>query len=254
MRKSGTPRFLVAPAAFLALSAAAQAPSAPPAVRVLAGDVTDKRVAATARRGQLTVQLKVRGDGLDGVRALRLHLTAARDDLGTPLLPDTTATPKFRDVRGERADENLSLRNPPREAKSFSLSGRVELFVPARDPGSVVKVPKALLNSGRALASPGLEAAKMRFSVLRRDPAVNESVTLRGRTADFDRLHSIGILGPDGSEVRVVGTGRISDGEEAAMTLEASGPIPKDASLVFTILTPKALVPVPFDMKDVPLP
>ena len=240
--------------ALLVLCAACPSVLAQPDVRVLAGDVTDSRYSGGDRTAGLSLKVKIRGDGMEGVQALRFLLVDARDDLQNPLLQEKRDSPAFRDVRGDRAEENLSLRNPSRDASAFSLSGRVELFIPGRDPNAVVKVARALENPNKSLSSPGLKAANVRVTVLRQDPNSRERVTLRGRTADFDRLRSIRILRSDGTEIHVGSKGRMSDSQETVMTLEASEPVPKSASLVFTILTPKSCVFVPFELKDVPLP
>jgi hypothetical protein len=253
MRPIGTPGRPATLGAVFVLCAAGFPALAQPDVRVVAGDVSDSRFSGGYQTGGLSLKVKVRGDGMDGVQALRLLLADARDDLGSPLLPEKKDPPKFSDVRGDRVEESLWLRNPARDAASFSVSGRVELFVPGRDPNSVVKVAKALLSPNKPLASPGLKAANVRVTVLRQDPNSRERVTLRGRTADFDRFRSIRILRPDGTEIHV-GSGRMSDSEETVLTLEASETVPRNASLVFTILTAKARVSVPFELKDIPLP
>lgn len=254
MPSTGTTRGPIAIGAFFALCAVCPPLLAQPDVRVLAGDVTDSRYSGGDRTPGLSLKVKIRGDGMEGVQALRFLLAEARDDLGNPLLREKKDSPAFRDVRGDRAEESLSLRNPARDASSFSVSGRVELFIPGRDPNAVVKVARALANPNKPLSSPGLKAANVKVMVLPRAGLPQKVVTLRGRTADFDRIRSIRVLRSDGTEIRVGGRGWMSDSEETVMTLEASEPVPKNASLVFTILTPKSCVFVPFELKEIPLP
>lgn len=254
MPSTGTTKGPIAIGALLALCAVCPPLLAQPDVRVLAGDVTDSRYSGGDRTAALSLKVKIRGDGMEGVQALRFLLAEARDDLGNPLLEEKREAPVFRDVRGDRAEENLSLRNPVRDASSFSVSGRVELFIPGRDPNAVVKVARALASPNKPLASPGLKAANVRVVVLSRTRLPQEAVTLRGRTADFDRIRSIRILRSDGTEVRVGGRSWMSNGGETLMTLAASEPVPKNASLVFTLLTPKSCVSVPFELKEIPLP
>ncbi len=128
MPSTGTTNRPIAMGAFLVLCAVRPPLLAQPDVRVLAGDVTDSRFSGGYRTGRLSLKVKVRGDGMEGVQALRFLLADARDDLGNPLLRESKDTPAFRDVRGDRAEETLSLRNPARDASSFSASGRVELL------------------------------------------------------------------------------------------------------------------------------
>jgi hypothetical protein len=254
LRRIGAPTGWIAAGALLVLCGASLPVSAQPDVRVVAGDVTDARFRGGYRTGGLSLKVKVRGDGMDGVRALRFLLADARDDLGKSLLPETGDEPPFREVRGDMADENLSLRSPAREASSFSVSGRVELFFPGRDPNAVVKVPGALAGPNKPLSSPGLKAAGVHVTVLARTRTSKNVLSLRGPAADLDRIRSIRILRSDGTEVRVGSTARLSDGEVTVMTLEATEPVPGNASLVFTILTDKARVSVPFALKEIPLP
>jgi hypothetical protein len=254
MRPIGTPNLPIAFGALLVLCAVCPPALAQEDVRVLAGEVTDSRFFGGYQAAGLSLKVKIRGDGMDGVEALRFLLADARDDLGNPLLPDKRDAPAFRDVHGDRAEENLSLRSPARDASSFQVSGRVELFIPGRDPNAVVKVTRALANPNKPLSSPSLKAADVRVIVLPRTRLPKEVVGLRGRTADFERIRSIRILRADGTEIRVSATGRMSDSEETQMTLEASEPVPGNASLVFTLLTAKARVSVPFELKDIPLP
>lgn len=254
MRHARLPSRTIAIGALLLLRATAAAALEQPDVRVVAGDVTDARFAGGHRAGGLSLTVKLRGDGMDGVEALRILPTEARDDLGNPLLPESEGAPAFRDLRGVRGEETIALRSPAREAASFLVSGRVELFIPGRDPGAVVKVAAALAHPGKPLASAGLKAAGISLVLLPRAGQPKEIVSLRGRTEDFDRIRSIRILRPDGKEIPVGSRGSLSDEGTTAMSLEAVEPVPGNAALVFTIVTEKACALVPFELKDIPLP
>jgi hypothetical protein len=254
MRSAGSKLGPYAVGAVLAFCPTPSARPAPPDVRVTAGDVTDSRFSGRDRTGGLSLKVKVRGDGMDGVEALRFVLSDARDDLGEPLLPETRDPNRFRDVRDGVVEESLSLRSPARGASSFSVSGAVELFIPRRDQNALVKVAGALAHPERPLSSPGLEGAGVTVALLPRAREAPGVVRLRSRATDLDRIRSIRILGPDGTEIRIVSTGRISDGEVAVMTLEAEKAVPDTAMLVFSILTDEAVVSVPFGLKEIPLP
>lgn len=254
MRPTGMKKVSIAGGALTALCAASLPLLAQPDVRVVAGDVTDARFRGGHRTGGLSLKVKVRGDGMDGVQAVRFILADARDDLGNPLLEEKKSAPEFRDVRGDMAEERLSLRNPPRAASSFSVSGRVELFLPGRDPNAVVKVAGALAGPNKPLSSPGLKAENLKVTVLLRARGSENAVRVWGSTADFDRIRSIRILRSDGKEIHVGSRSSLSNGEETVMTLEATEPVPRNASLVFTILTEKARAAVPFELKEVLLP
>ena len=254
MRHIESQKRQIAVAAILVLCATGSPALAQPDIRVTAGDATDARISGGFQTGELSVVVRIRGDGIEGVAALRYFLTDARDDLGNLLLPETPGTPGFRDVRGDRAEETIRLRSPARDATSFLVSGRVELFIPGRDPNATVKVANALAHPNKPLSSPGLKAADLEVVVLTRAGLPREMVAFHARTADFERIHSIRILRPDGTEIPVGSTARSSDGESTDVYLEASEPVPKNASLSFSILTAKACASVPFELKDIPLP
>jgi hypothetical protein len=77
---------------------------------------------------------------------------------------------------------------------------------------------------------------------------------LSGPKAGMERIQSVKILGPDGAEIHVSSTTSHADKKTKTMILEPSGPLPRDVSLRFTLLTDKATFAVPFELKDVPLP
>lgn len=254
MPRVGTSHRAIAFGAILALGAAEAAAPAEPEVRFTTGEVTDARFAGGQRAGELSVKVRVWGDGLAEVEALRFLLADARDDLGTPLLPENTGPSAFNDVRAERLEESLRLRPPAREASFFRIAGHVELFLPGRDPNAVVKVANALSRPGKPLSSPGLRGAGVEITVLPPGGRPREIVALLGRRADFDRIRSVRVLRSDGGKIDLTTVSSWSDGETTRMDLEASRPLPADASLVFTILTAKTTVVVPFEIRDIPLP
>jgi len=79
-------------------------------------------------------------------------------------------------------------------------------------------------------------------------------VILSGPGAGMELIQSVKILGPDGEEIHVSSTMKQGDQKTKTMILDASKPVPPNASLRFTILTDKARFTVPFELKDVPLP
>lgn len=80
------------------------------------------------------------------------------------------------------------------------------------------------------------------------------AVVLAGPSKDFDRIHSVDILGADGKPISIGSRSTSSDGENATMILEPSEPVPSNAAIQFTLLTDKAKMSVPFDVKNVMLP
>jgi hypothetical protein len=75
------------------------------------------------------------------------------------------------------------------------------------------------------------------------------AVIFSGRKADFDRIYRVDILGADGNPVDVGSRGTSTRGESVLMTLNPSSPLPADAALQLMLLTDKARVSFPFDLK-----
>ena len=108
----------------------------------------------------------------------------------------------------------------------------------------------ALARPGKALASKGLSDAGVALRLV----AGEGSVGVAGKAADVDRVRTLRLLLPDGSEVPASGLQRGSDGASATLELLLSEPPPADATLVLGLLTKKSVLVVPFELKDVPLP
>ncbi|MGZ7079991.1 MAG: hypothetical protein ACXVJT_11295, partial [Thermoanaerobaculia bacterium] len=79
------------------------------------------------------------------------------------------------------------------------------------------------------------------------------AVILSGSTKDFDRIHSIEILGPDKKPVNISSRSSSSRGDSTVMVLEPDS-LPAGASMRLTLLTAKSKVSVPFELKKVDLP
>jgi hypothetical protein len=75
------------------------------------------------------------------------------------------------------------------------------------------------------------------------------AVVLAGKKADFDRIYRVEILGTDGNPLNLSSRGSSSRGESAIMTLNPSEAPPANAVLQVMLLTDKAKVSFPFDLK-----
>jgi hypothetical protein len=79
------------------------------------------------------------------------------------------------------------------------------------------------------------------------------TVILAANSADFDRIFRVEILGSDGKPVDVGSRSTSSRGDDAVMTLQPQTPPPANAALQLYILTPKATMSFPFQLKvDLP--
>lgn len=128
-------------------------------------EVTDNRVAMGDVTGYLSLRVKLTGSGLDKALAARVIVKEAKDDRGTSL-SDGTDKPDFFPRDYNNGTLNFSVKQPARAASSVRLKGTVELYVPSRDPGAIVKVSKALSKLDTPLTSTGLKTAKLTITPL----------------------------------------------------------------------------------------
>jgi hypothetical protein len=275
----------------LQLLAAAGAP--PPAndagIAVTAGDVTDRRRNDNTFAG-LEIELKLTGEAAGGARGARALLQKGVDDTGRNLVKDGAQTPDFeKSSGGEAPTMKLDLRNPARRAaKVRELSGHAEVFLPNRDPAAVTRVDGFLGRMDRPVAAPALKAAQTEVTIISRKTydaekkkeeerrkKESESAGIAGAMANafgglFEglfgdigendvlvrvndpgkRLFGVEVFDAKGTRIDDVGAMKIG----AFWILKFAEKLPNDASLRIYLLTPKALVTVPFSLKDVALP
>jgi hypothetical protein len=290
--------------ALLALGTApsrGEVPPDPKTTKVVVKEVLDSRTGGNAPKGEVVVVLKLQGEGLEAVAGARTLLEEARDDSGRSLLPAKTPDPLFWDLRMSPSPLEVNLVAPSASARSLTVSGSVELFVPGRDPDALVRVPAALKRLDEPLVSSGLEAAGIRVTPLSKaryaaeqnqqvgkeatdrirkqrkadgwtDEEISEdlarrqkylkalgsgapghAVVLLARNEDFLKIHSVSFLRPDGTEVPQGAMFGSHDGVQTTRRYavgEAPGP---ETTIVFTVITGKATVSVPFSLKDVSL-
>ena len=272
----------------LAIGGAASAAKAS-RMAVAVGDVTDRRRNDNVF-SELEVELKVAGDGLEGARGARALVTSAADDTGRNLIKDAKASRDFEKSSGDGPPTlKVSLKNPARKATALrELSGQVEVFVPARDTAAITRVEKFLSRMDRPISSPGLKAARAEVTVISRKTyeaekkknderrqAEAQSAGIAGAMAQafaglFDGF--FGDIGENDVLIRVDDKGKKVFGVEifdaagaridnqGSMTvgdfviLKHPQKVPADATLAVYVLTPKALLSAPFNLKNVPLP
>jgi hypothetical protein len=278
--------------AFLAaglLPPAAAPPAKASGVSVSPGDVTDRRRNDNVF-SSLEIELKVTGEGAAGARGARAMIEKAVDDTGRNLVKEGGSPDDFSKASGDQPPAlKLELRNPARRAtKVRELSGRVELFVPGRDPSAQARVPKFLSQVDRPITAPALKAAGVQVTVISRKTYEAEkkkdterrkkeaegagiagamanafSGLFEGLFGDIGendvllkvddkgkKLFAVDVL--DGSGKTVDGMGSMKVGD--FWILKYSDRLPDDATLSISVLTPKALVTERFALKDVPLP
>lgn len=211
------------------------------------------RSAAGETDGQLTLMPKLEGAGLEEAKGFRIRVTAAKDDTGRSLVPDEPGPARWEDG-ATGPGLWLRLASPARGATTVTVTGTVELWAPARDRASEVRVPKALARPGKPLVSAALGAAGVALKLAPRDETAPERVALSGREPDVEKVRAVRILRADGTEIGVSGRQRSADGKTATIELRLAEPAPVDATLVLGLLTKRSVLSVPFELKDVPLP
>lgn len=134
-------------------------------VKVEVKEMSDNRVEAGPFGGSLELKLTPTGNGLDRVVAARAIVKKAHDDKGTDILGKADP-PDFQTRDYDSGTLTVQLRNPARNAKSIAFSGNLELFVPAKDPNSTVKIARALSKLDAPLSAKALKAEKLNIRLL----------------------------------------------------------------------------------------
>lgn len=80
-------------------------------------------------------------------------------------------------------------------------------------------------------------------------PLSPNAVILSGKKTDFDRIFKIEILGEDGQPLDDAGRSVSTRGDSSIMTINASTPPPANAALQLMLVTDKARVSFPFELK-----
>ena len=272
-------------------------------VKVVLTEVVDDRISEGMVTGGLVLMLNLEGDGLDGVKSARFRLREAKDDSGKSLLDPKAATSDFTDRNVNGGNVQVALVSPPRDASTVRVAGTADLFMPGRDPASIVKVPGFLARLDKPVSSKGLKAARIDVTVLSKEKYVEDrkrnrldekkiagiraEAKERGMKDDeidalvemakaFDEVgesdfpeHGLFLRIPVASEEKIqdlwletAAGERIETGGSMSRTNEdvvlkqvaVKEPLPKDAVLVVSLFTDKAIVSLPFDIREVPLP
>ena len=135
-------------------------------VKVSAGAVEDQR-SSDERSGGLSIELILKGSGAAGVRAVRVRVKSAKDDVGSVLTRPDDKPRDFEDFAENRQPgPGVHLTSPRRDASTVDVSGEVELFLPARDPNTNQRFEQFLGGLDKPLSSTALKAAKVEITPL----------------------------------------------------------------------------------------
>ena len=132
-------------------------------VRVSPGTIEDRRTTGKFFAG-LEVELKLTGDDIADAKSARLLVQKAVDESGRDLLAENKSEPDFQTFNDSL---KASLKNPARGASTLKeVSGRIELFVPSRDPSSTVTIDRVTSRMDKAVDSAALKAQKISMRVV----------------------------------------------------------------------------------------
>jgi len=265
-----------------------------PDVRVMVGDITDKRTTGDFP-GECEIHLKIIGDAIAdslGVRAV--HVRSVVDDTGRDLMK-TEEESSSSDSIGEESktsvEKTVTVKNPSRSAKFIrSLEGVVELFQPTAANGGVVIEKRFMARPNQPLASPalkkwnvevtyftreGFEAKKKEFEKLQESETSDAAEKFGKALAEVFGSILGGMMGDDENSLRFVindPDGRVldlafKDAKGKPIKIESSltsGPLrsigleggvpPPDTQLVIYLATPDSIKTVPFKLENIPLP
>lgn len=255
MNPLGAPTGTAAARALLAVLLAASPLAAQQEIRVTLPAVGDARTRFKAETPwqQLSLHFQVEGAGLEEAKGFRITVTEAKDDTGSALTRASDKEPEWSD-RPSGIDLWTNLTGVARAASTITVKGNLEVWIPSRDPLSEVKVGKIFAKAGKPNASKDLRDAKVTITFLPQERVNDGSVIYLGPSPDVARIHSARVVRADGGAIESNGRGEQSDGETTMVELGHGELIPPDAGIVFTLMTEKAVLVVPFELKDVPLP
>jgi hypothetical protein len=274
---------------------AVSTPATPPAGVTLA-EINDHRAESFAR---VRLSFVIPDLLASEVRGQRVLLKEAKDDGGASLVPEGAADAEMEENRGalaigaakEPATFEVELKSPARSSKSLKVvSGEVEMYVPGRDPGSAVTIPKFASQDGRPLSAPVLSANGIVITILGKNGFAAErkaagAAARKAALADRDsaeeagekaasaekyflsnydpryhtvlkvkdpkgRIGSYSFVDPQGKE------GPASSMLFSGYMFLTHGPdeVGPATSLRIQLKTPKNILRRPFNLKDVPLP
>lgn len=256
-------------------------------------------VAATASGGDLTVAVRVISDGrgqedssqvwfgvngpaVAGKRVqYRVRLSQAVDDTGRDLLKVENALLKLEmsshrfwesledDAPGGGGKPGVSVQtrfgNPAAAAKTITLVGEIEIFLPENDPASAVRLDDVLSKAGSPLPAPGLASSGVELTVWTKAMAEaakadkQKASSVRGLLTAPDKNIVLGVKDPEHRVVDIefldqagerVDWDAGGNPESELRSFQFGTPVPRKLGLRVLLATTKALVMVPFRMAN----
>ncbi|MFY9573437.1 MAG: hypothetical protein WAV20_18720 [Blastocatellia bacterium] len=141
-------------------------------VRVLEGNVAESRRNDGFSSG-LQVELKVVGDVLKDSKGIRVTVEKAVDETGKNLIDEKRVEKDFKEInlQGDNNTKlNLELKLSERKATVIrEISGYLEIFLPTKDPKSVITVANVMKSAGKPLSNSALKTSGLEVTVWTRE-------------------------------------------------------------------------------------
>ena len=191
----------------------------------------------------------------------------AQDSKGNSLLTD----PKHR-FYGEKKPEPLlysfeklagpleeikgigTLKNPARDATTASFKGVIPIYIPSRDPEAVVERRlDSLLNQTIVFKKQGVSVHFERGSLPSKPDGFDRSDIVLALTDPDNHMAHLELFTSDGTPLMYKSWG-FNDKPDKIFTYNYEKPPAGNTMVKLYFTTPRSLLNIPFDMKDVSLP
>ncbi len=225
--------------------------------------------------GGPALYMSVSGPGIADAKLIRTVVKEARDDAGNLLRrggyepkrePNDFGPGEFDDgvkfvkprlasgsdgaKKGQEFEQKLS-RCAPATAKSIkTLAGSVELWIPSKDPASIVTATYDK-DTDKQLKSDTLKAAGVEITLKKPMLDISREYEIK------DPKNSVVLVefyDAGGKKLDTNGVSSASSDDKTTMYLSFPAKVPADAVMKIYLVTEKSVVSVPFEFKDIPLP
>lgn len=269
------------PASALPAAPDSPAPSQAADAKVTVGDISRSHGIANGKPSRgIFVPVRLSGPEFAEAKGVRTTVKTATDDAGNALTEKKDFFDKsdgsFKDLKkpfgsgfgkAKNADNfevTLSFEAPDSMKSIQTLAGSIELVLPAKDPGSIVKASFAK-DAGKPIKNAALAATGVEITLQKPGGAPTGSGTVNGvaiQEHDLayrikDPKHKVASVEFfDVSGTKLQPSGHMSMDDAGAKTVSASfhSMPPPDATAKIYLITDKSVVIVPFDFKNIPVP
>jgi formylglycine-generating enzyme required for sulfatase activity len=235
-------------------------------------EIADKDKSGTPKFINVTtLVLSLSGPGLDEAKAVRTVVKTATDDAGKPLArpvvvisvdeDDVFSPPRKLPGSGDplggmpkpqEFEQNVKY-SVPDTVRSLTLTGSIELMVPAKDPKSIITASFAS-DAGKPLKNDAFKAAGVEITLKKPE---GENVLGYELKDPKNRIALVEFFDARGTklEVDTAARGSFKFGNSITYFVDTTftSKPPADAVARIYLVTDKSLVTVPFELKDIPI-